>query len=387
MSFSSSLRRLAAPIVIVTTACSAEQRTPARTATIDTVAGVVHVRNSGSAPGWALKPVVTIGAAEGPASFGGVNAILADAEGMIYVADSKAAEIRVFDARGAHVRTMGRRGAGPSEFGSLYSMGWAGDSLAVLDPANGRIGLMSRTGEWLGQLRHDRLTGSGLHMYGIGKALYWITVLRGDGPTRLSAFARFTDGRLDTLAYPTMPPIKSATVVCPHPTGGGISFFSNPYAIRPRPVPAPDDRIAIVPGPEYRIALIASAGDTARIVEKRYDAVPISDAEWDDATAEYRDWMAKAPGAKCDPVEFTRPASKPAVREIFHDDAGRMWVEATASEGFTFDVFDRDGRQIGSVPSPGRHRAVPPYIRGDRIYMVTADSLDVQSIRVFDIQR
>jgi sugar lactone lactonase YvrE len=378
---------LAVATLLLATACSPGQRTSDRTATIDTVAGVVHVRNTGDAPAWELKPVATIGAAEGPASFGQVNAVLADADGMIYVADSKAAEIRVFDARGAHVRTLGRRGAGPSEFAMLYSIGWAGDSLAVLDPGNGRIGLMSRTGEWLGQLRHDRISGSGLHMYGIGKALYWMTVLRGEGSAGKSAYARYTNGRLDTLAYPSSPQVKSAVIVCPHPTGGGISFFSNPYAIRPRPVPAPDDRAAVVAGSDYRIALITSAGDTARIIEKRSDGVPISDAEWDEATAEYRDWMAKAPGAKCDPVEYTRPASKPAVRNIFHDDAGRMWVEATSRDGFTFDIFDRDGRQVGSVASPARHRAVPPYIRSDRIYMVTADSLDVQSVRVFIIER
>ena len=387
MPLSNSVRRLTAAIAILTTACSADQRTPARTATIDTVAGVVHVRNTGEAPGWELRPIVTIGAAEGPASFGQVNAILADEDGLIYVADSKAAEIRVFDARGAHVRTMGRRGAGPSEFGSLYSMGWAGDTLAVLDPGNGRIGLMSRTGEWLGQLRHDRITGSGLHMYGLGKSLYWMTVLPDGGRTRSSAFARYSGGRLDTVPYPQLQPIRPAAIVCRHPNGGGISVFSNPYASRPRPVPAPDGQVAVVPGYDYRIALISTAGDTARIIEKRDDAVPISDAEWEDATRAPREWMAKAPGAKCDPVEFTRPASKTAIGDIFHDDAGRMWVEATSPDGFSLDIFDREGRQIGSVASPARHRAVPPYIRGDRIYMITADSLDVQSVRVFEIQR
>ncbi len=377
---------LLAAVAIVATACSPGQRESDATATTDTVAGVVHVRNTGAVPAWSLKPIATIGAADGPASFGQINAILADAEGTIYVADSKAAEIRVFDARGAHVRTMGRRGAGPSEFASLYSMGWAGDSLAVLDPGNGRIGLMSRTGAWLGQLRHDRITGSGLHMYGIGKALYWMTVLRGER-SAASAFARYSDGRLDTLAQPALSPMKGATIVCPHPTGGGITFFSNPYASRPRPVPAPDDRIVVVPGYDYRIALMTPTGDTARIVEKAYEAVPIADAEWEEATAESREWMAKAPGAKCDPVEFTRPVSKTAVREIFHDDGGRMWVEATSRTGFDFDVFDREGRQIGSVASPARHRNVPPYIRGDRLYLVTADSLDVQSVKVFEIKR
>lgn len=368
-------------------ACSAGERIGDRTATIDTVGGVVRVRNAGEAAVWTLQPIATIGAPEGPASFGQINAIIADDDGLIYVADSKAAEIRVFDASGVHVRTIGRRGAGPSEFGSLYSIGWTGDTLAALDPGNGRIGLLSRTGEWLGQLRHDHLTGSQLHLYDVGKALYWRAARRGAGRTLESVYVRYAEGRLDTLAYPAPTPPPSATIVCPHPTGGGITFFSNPYAVRPAPVPAPDGQISVVPGDEYRIALITAAGDTARVIEKRHEAVPISDAEWSEATAEYRDWMVKAPGAKCNPVEFTRPASKPAVRDIFHDDGGRMWVEATSREGFTFDVFDREGRQIGSLPAPARHRDVPLYIRGDRLYLVVVDSLDVQSVRVFGVQR
>ena len=387
MKSSTTARLITVASALLGIACSAGERTRGRTATIDTVAGVVRVRNAREAPVWALQPITTIGAYEGPASFGQVNGIIADDDGQIYVADSKAAEIRVFDARGEHVRTIGRRGAGPSEFGSLYSIGWTGDTLAALDPGNGRIGLMSSTGEWLGQLRHDRLTGYRLHMYGVGKVLYWMTARRGTGRTLESVYARYADGRLDTLAFPAPAPLPSATIVCPHPSGGGISFFSNPYAVRPRPVPAPDGQIAVVPGAEYHIALITAAGDTVRVIDKEYEPVSISDAEWTEATAEYRDWMAKAPGAKCNPVEFTRPASKPAVRDIFHDDGGRMWVEVTSRDGFTFDVFDREGRQIGSTPAPARYRDVPPYIRGDRLYVVVADSLDVQSVRVFGVQR
>ena len=387
MRSSTSAHLLAIASVLVGIACSAGERNRGRPATIDTVAGVVRVRNSGEAAVWRLEPVATIAADDGPASFGQINAIVADGDGQIYVADSRAAEIRVFDARGAHVRTIGRRGAGPSEFGSLYSIGWTGDTLAVLDPGNGRIGLMSSTGEWLGQLRHDRLTGSRLHLYEVGDALYWMTVGRGEGRIRNSVYARYAGGQLDTLEYPAPAPMPSATIVCPHPGGGGISFFSNPYSVRPRPVPAPDGRIAFVPGAGYHIALITSTGDTARIIEKQYDAVPVSDTEWDEATKEYRDWMEKAPGAKCNPVEFTRPAAKSAVRDIFHDDDQQMWVEVTSRDGFTFDVFDREGRQIGSVPAPARYRDVPPYIRGDRLYLVVADSLDVQSVRVFNVRR
>ena len=373
---------------VVAVACAGGERSGPRATSIDTVAGVVHVRNTGSAAAWRLEPIATIGTPDGPASFGQVNAIIADDDGLIYVADSKAAEIRVFDERGAHVRTMGRNGAGPAEFGLLYSIGWIGDTIAVLDPGNARIGLMSRTGEWLGQLRHERLTGSQLHLYTIGNALYWRGARRGTGPRLESIFLRYGSGRLDTLPVPQPPaPISASTLVCPHPTGGGISFFSNPYATRPTPVPAPDGNLAVVPSAAYAIAVVAPAGDTVRVVERTYEPVPITDAEWAAATAPYREWTSKAAGAKCDPVEFTRPDAKTAIGGVFHDDAGRMWVEAVARDGFTFDVFDRDGRQVASMAAPERDRRVPPSFRGDRVYLVVADSLDVQAVGVFGIRK
>ena len=381
------LRFLATLSLFLAGACARGEGARSSTS-IDTVGGVVHVRNSGEAAEWRLEPVVTIGAEDGPASFGQVRAIIADKDGLIYVADSRASEIRVFDERGAHVRTIGRRGAGPAEFESLYSIAWTGDTIAVLDPGNARIGLLSRSGEWLGQLRHERLTGSGLHLHQVGDALYWRGVRRDTGPTLEGIFLRYSKGKIDTLAMPRPTPAAMATaIVCRHPTGGGISAFSNPFASRPSPVPATDGRVATIPGTSYAVAILGPAGDTVRVVEKRYEPVPITDAEWDEATAPYRDWMSKAAGAKCDPVEFTRPDAKTAIGGVFHDDGGRMWVESVAPRGFTFDVFDRDGRQVGTMAAPERQRSVPPAFRGDRVYLVVADSLDVQSVAVYGIRK
>jgi hypothetical protein len=366
--------------------CAGEGERRSAEVSIDTIGGIVHVRNTGAALALRVDSIATIGAPEGPASFGAISAVIADDDGSIYVADSKSAEIRVFDTRGQWVRTIGRRGGGPSEFDLLYSIAWVGDTLAVLDPGNGRVGLMSRTGEWLGQLLHERMTGSRLHLYEVGGALYWVTVARGTGPVQ-SMFARYAGGTPDTIASPVLPAVTGSSILCRHPTGGGITVFSNPFSIRPRPVPAPGRRVAAVPSGDYRIALITSSGDTARIIEKTHEPVPITDAEWDEATKGYRDWTARAAGAKCNPVEFTRPSAKAAVRDIFHDDRDRMWVESTTRDGFAFDVFDTEGRLVGTVAAPSRFRSVPPYVRDNRLYIVVADSLDVQSVRVLGISR
>lgn len=355
---------------------------------VDTIAGVVHVRHGADATRWRAREVASIGSAEGPASFGRIVSLVADAEGNVYVADGQASEIRVFGSDGAHRRTFGRKGQGPGEFMSLYSLAWIGDSLAVLDPRSARISLLARSGEWLGQIPHAPITGPDIRLHSVGADVYSFDVTgTPDGKSRRT-WLRYRPGAIDTMPYPTQPPGSVAsTILCPHPAGGGFSFFTNPFVAQPFQSPAPGKRVALVNGADYRIHLLGETGDTALVIEKQQAPVPITDAEWDEATQSHRDWAAKNPGAKCDPVEFTRPSAKPAIRGIFFDDAGRLWVEAVTGTGHGFDLFDSRGVHLASIPSPARQRSVPPYVRGDRMYLVATDSLDVQSVKVFAIER
>ena len=126
--------------------------------TVDTIAGVVHVTNAGTAPEWRLVPIVSIGPKAltdqaAPEEFGGVSAVALGPDETVFVADEYNSEVRVFGLDGAHRRTFGREGDGPGEFRSLYSLAWVGDRLLTLDPRLGRIGEFSAEGEWLGQRR------------------------------------------------------------------------------------------------------------------------------------------------------------------------------------------------------------------------------------------
>jgi sugar lactone lactonase YvrE len=66
------------------------------------------------------------------------------------------------------------------------------------------------------------------------------------------------------------------------------------------------------------------------------------------------------------------------------DERGRLWIEAATPEGFAIAVIDAEGRMLGEAPLPTRDVRVPLYARGGRLYVVTRDDLDVQSIQVFD---
>ena len=57
-------------------------------------------------------------------AFGRVMSLAVDGDGLIYVADSQASDIRVFSPRGECVRTIGRSGEGPGEFSLLAGIAW-----------------------------------------------------------------------------------------------------------------------------------------------------------------------------------------------------------------------------------------------------------------------
>ena len=363
-------------------------RSDASGMTVDTIGGVVHVRHAGNAAEWTLRELASIGSADGPASFGRVRSITADRDGNVYVADAQASEIRVFSPDGTHLRTIGRSGAGPGEFTDLYSIAWMGDTLAALDPRAGRISLLSRTGEWIGQIPHAAITGPDIRLNSVGREVFSFDVKPGPENTMVRVYLRYAGNRVDTLPYPEQksggPP---STILCRHPTGGGLTFFTNPFVPQVFQSPAPGDRVALINSGVYRIAILGAKGDTAMVIEKQHQPAPITDAEWEEVTRGHREWSTANPGAKCTPVEFTRPAGKPALRTIFFDDAERMWVEVVTADGHSFDVFDERGAHLGNMRAPARQRSVPPYVRGDRLYLVTTDSLDVQSVKVLAIER
>jgi hypothetical protein len=357
---------------------------------VDTVAGAERVRNSVDARLWSLGELTRIAAAEGPASFGRIASVVADDRGNVYVADQQASEIRVFDAKGTHLRTIGRRGQGPGEFDELYSLAWMGDTLLALDPLNGRIGLLSPVGEWRGQIPHDRLTGSDIHLIPVGSEVLTLGVgTRGPDGRLGSHFVRISGATIDTIPYRPVPPdpARARPILCRSKVHGGMTFFSTPFLDKPLYEPAPGRLIAVANTAAYRIAFVDSTGDTVRVVEKTATPLPISDAEWESRTSDLPRWRTKYPDAACDRLTFERPAAKPILQDLFFDRAGRMWVEVTSNEGSLFDVFDHGGRQVGRVVAPERVTRVPVYATADRAYLVLADSLGVEEVRGYRLIR
>jgi len=368
-------------------ACADAPRTP--DFTIDTVAGIVTVKNQTSDDDTApaepvrLASIGSVGLEEGgPDEFGRVNSIVSDANGHIYVADGPNFEIRVFDASGRHLRTFGRQGGGPGEFGALYSLAWIGDTLLALDPNNARISLLTPEGDPIGTWRWMPLTGSVtiIRFFQTGAKEAYTRVVRRDTlrPRDQHLVRLIPAGPADTIAIAQPTGLQQYGVICPD--AGAIHFFAVPFAPGFLATPAPGGRVAVARTADYRIAFLDASGDTVRVVERVQDPVAVSDAEWDALMAEFRTFRERSPNARCDPAEPLRPPAMPAIRGVEFDLDGRMIVEANTAAGPVFDIYDREGIHQARIRAPIRDERVPPYFRDGIAYLVMRDSLDVQSV-------
>ena len=372
--------------------CADETATKSSAVVIDTVNGVEHVRNSGTPPSWELKELLTLGAVNdvdtgGANEFARIRGVIADAHGNIYVADSRAFNIRVFDPRGRLLRFIGRKGGGPGEFENLQSIGWLGDTLVTMDATNARIGLMTSSGEWQGQRPFARITGSGVRFTQTGPSeLYSVAFIR-NGNRAVRAFMRQTHhGEADTLLAPPDPGQFPKSVTCSY--NDAITFFSVSFEPSGVKQPAPDlQRLDYWSG-QYRLHFVKMPNDTVRIIEREIAPLPVTDDEWAKEEAKFRAEYDKLPPTRtCSASSLTRPDSKAMILGVIFDDQDRMWVERRTESGSAFDVFSPKGDLLAELKAPPHLNEIPPYVRGDRLYLATTDSLDVQYVKAYQIMR
>lgn len=350
---------------------------------VDSSGGVVRVQNRGEAPRWRLEESTRIHSEE----LGRISGVISDEEGRVYVADELSNQIHVFDRQGEEVGRIGRPGSGPGEFRRLISIGWLGDTIAALDPGNGRLGLVSPEGDWVGQRPY--MAYAGVRLHATGRNELYMPFMRVREETVEPVFVRqLRSGAADTIPDPEDPRETELAVTCMYSGGEqGITRYEIPGRPRYLRVPAPELRVAEVWTADYRIALRSARGEQLRIVERNLDRMDWSDEEWREEEAKFEEFVGRYPDTTCDPARLPRPEAKERIRAIWFDEEPRMWVEWKDSSDAPFlDVFDERGRLLATIASVERADRLPPYVRDDRLYVVAEDELGVQEIRVFEIR-
>jgi hypothetical protein len=358
---------------------------------------------------WTQPPTVErevdIGTAEGEAvyQFGQIASIDVGSDSSVYVLDGQAHTVRVFDSSGKFVREMGRPGSGPGELGqtALSVLVGPGDTVFVADVMQPRVNRYGPDGKESGTIP---LSGRGVSMkWAItsdGMLVHQTRALPNAGPDAAQAqpaandflFVRDRSGTLrDTLL--ALPAGKSVQFDGPGGMPAIRLFDSEPvWALME------DGKVMFGVNTQYSIHVYGTDGQLQRVVRRAFQQRPVTDAD----RQAFLKFLEEAWGrAGVPPQVLPRLLQSvgfadayPAFANLMGGPEGSVWVQRVqsaddvAARGGEFDVqdvgapvwdiFDAEGRYLGALELPNRF--TPMRIKGDRVWGVWRDDLDVQHV-------
>jgi len=359
---------LTATIAVGTSGCGKrEEAAGISIETRDDGVVVVHNPDHGlwrAGDAWEIEEIVRIGEVEGdePYVFERIRDVHIDADGRIFILDGRAKQIRIFDSSGIHIRTVGRQGEGPREFQMPIGMAWSPDgNLWVVDVGINRFTVLTPDGDLLNTHHRER----------VGYSAEWRGTFDRDGALYEPGYSIESEtgqskqvyvrqilqnGRLVETGRYDLPDFDTPYYRVEHP--GGSMNLAIPHTPEPSWVFDGIDGIWVAPGDQYTFRHQSLSGETTRIVNLAREPIPVSDAERTKAREDIEHALRRIAGG-VDQIDFSKiPRHKPAYGPIILDDRGNIWVVQTLPESpsagnavpqTVFDVFDPDGRYLGSL--------------------------------------
>jgi len=375
--------------------------------TITDSAGVTIVANPAEgiwteADRWTLEEDLRIGVQEGDPDhqFGEIGAITIDSHGRIFVLDVQSQQIKIYTADGIYQQTLGSRGDGPGEMQwTLSVLIGPGDTLLVPDRRLQRMNRFAPDGSFINSTNYSREDGVSLSFRTnssgvVAEQVRPLVVGRRvpDDPEDAIVLWAPDGTRVDTLAS--------------FPSGGYIDM-SGPrstefHLYSPEPCWDLTETGGLLFGVNdaYRFEISSSGGRLERVVTKAHEPRPVTERDIGIVRTHLEEGW-RNDGAPPDLVLRLLKTWHfndffPAFQALYEGPAGTVWVqkvkppsemtkEETAALNFPnewvarkWDVFDSDGRFLGQVAMPTRF--TPRVFRGDRIYGVWRDELDVSYV-------
>ena len=379
---------------VITTACGSEVERARPAAMFDTLAGGA-VRVRGPAEGvwrdaerWLLDEQSRVGSMEGsgPDVFGQIWAITADASDRLYVLDRQARQVGVFDRDGRHVRTFGREGRGPGEFVDPFGFAWdAMGRVWVVDVRQARYSVFDTAGAPVREYPR-RVGGFSWPWPGRFDArglLYEATFMAG-GVQPILAFRPEEDlVAVDTFPH-ALGTLQPGDFFDLRDDQGLGAIVGMPFGRRSEWALDRNGEIWVGHSSHYTLVRRNLDGDTLLVMERDVMPAPVSGEERAAAIEGLGDQLQHP---KMDVGRI--PATKPFFERLLPDDDGNLWVlrEGDGTAWF-FDVFGRDGSFLGAVDLPVKPELFPPpRIGAHAVFVVTRDSLDVQYVIRYGINR
>lgn len=151
---------------------------------------------------WSLTRLYSVGGEADTTVLQRVQSLQQLRDRRLLIADNGARSVIVVDSLGRVRPPLGRMGSGPAEYRAPQALAAIGDTVAVLDPGNGRIGLFSINGVWQGSWVVQPITGgTNVRLYRVPGAEFYAYGVRTIGTKLATTFIHFdARGPRDTLA-------------------------------------------------------------------------------------------------------------------------------------------------------------------------------------------
>jgi hypothetical protein len=395
---------------VCSSSCANDDPLRGWTGSVQDSAGIRIVQNPEEAiwcPGeeWAFTDGMIIGADVGDPTyeFGKITGIEVGSDGLVYVFDQMASEIRVFDQEGSHVRTFGGRGQGPGEL----SAGAAGiflmndDHLAIPDLNNQRISSMGLDGDFLGSAMASYAAGFPVRWDGDGVGGIFVQrramsfnedpdLEAGDPLVRIAG-----DGSEETLVI-----LPKAETVWMEGNAPRFRYF----ATEPSWDMGPSGTLRTAMTQIYRIELRRTDGQVHTILTKPSPPRPVTDGDRDRFIELMRDALTRM---ELSPSSVDRQIDRlsfgttfPAFNQVMEGPEGTTLVqridELTEMEALdlseemskrlgsrTWDVFDTEGRFLGAIELPPRF--TPMVWQTTAVYGRWLDDVDRSHLRKLNL--
>lgn len=423
------MRIAAAVILTVAIACVGADSADDRgvrgadwTTSIDTLGDTIVARTTGgsdAATAQALTPEISIGVEEGADEYtlGQVSEVEVGPSGEIHVFDRQVPALRVYDTAGKYIRTLGGKGGGPGEYQAANGLGVHRDGRIVLwDAGKASINVYSPTGanlpSWPVPGGGGFYTSGAVFTDTAGNTYIRTTIAdppkSGNAPQArvfgLPGLVKWNaDGSsLDSL-MPPQSPIEPAYITAQRE--GSTSRSSVPFSPGFTWTFSPLGYFVSARTDRYAVTLSVPQGKVMRI-EREMEPVAVDADERADAELIATEGMRRT-----DPTWRwsgpSIPSTKPFIRSLSTGEDGRIWVSVArpgerVPEGETagpprvqvgevrrvpdpkwrqplvYDVFEPSGHYLGRVAAPPK--ATFRAMRGNHVWAVTRDSLDVEQV-------
>lgn len=401
---------LALASVLLVSAASCGGSNPSATVSVRDSAGVTIVTNSpaqmSAVARWRVGSLPSLKIASpsnGPYTLFQVGDVVPLSGRRIAVANAGTSRVLLFGADGKLQVAFGKRGEGPGEFrriGSLAAL--PGDSIAVLDEASKRLSVFDDQG----RLRHDaEVAGTIQQAHGALADIFRLD----DGDLVLFTSASVT---LDPTPHPT--PFRGesgsvritseGTVLTRYGAFPGQAQFSHAahfaagnafFGARTDAVTDGDDLVVGTETlPELRV--YGPSGSLKRVVRWPDHPRTVTRARLDSVLDILTAGAPEAQRAQGRSMlsEFPRANQEPPYRSLVTSDDGDVWVgdydlrlglPGGGAPARHWLVFARDGRLTATISTPVGFE--PRFVRDLRVVGVYEDSLGVESIRAYPIQK